>query len=219
MSKKKTDPCDAYWAKLIGQAKVSLAGASDIGLKVQLIDTLQRFFDESNCWQESISFTIIPDTLDYPITPLCGRVLRLLAVLDQNNTPQPALMPEISIVRFVYPSTETQPMTAVVIKTLALPDLCYPPNIPEWLLPVHGMTILHGLLGDMMLQPGTSFSNPQMANYHTQKFRDGIAHARVAAVKMNTVGAQNWMFPQSHRVTGQKGGVSTFNVHPTAVLR
>jgi hypothetical protein len=34
-------------------------------------------------------------------------------------------------------------------------------------------------------------------------------------MKMNAVGAQSWVFPQQFRVFGQKGGVSTFNVHPT----
>ena len=33
--------CDRYWAKLMGQANVSLIGASDSELRVQLFDTLQ----------------------------------------------------------------------------------------------------------------------------------------------------------------------------------
>jgi hypothetical protein len=210
------DPCDAYWAQLLGQAQVSLSGASDIGLKVQLFDVLQRFFDESNCWQEVITFSAIPDTLDYPLIPMNGgRILRLLAVLDQNVVPQAAVMPEIGTVQFLYPYTNIQPMTAIVIKTVTDPLQCFPPGIPEWLLPMHYLTIFSGILGNMMLQPGNSYSNVQLANYHTQKFRDGISHARVAAMKMNSYGAQTWMYPQQFRVSSQKGGVSTFNVIPT----
>ena len=55
--------CDKYWAKLIGQANVILTGASDAELRVQLFDTLQEFFEGSNCWQENINFTVIPDNL------------------------------------------------------------------------------------------------------------------------------------------------------------
>jgi hypothetical protein len=124
-------------------------------------------------------------------------------------------MPTLDTVQFLYPYTDVQPMTAVVIKTVTDPLDCYPPGVPEWLLPVHYLTLLNGLLGGMMLQPGTSYSNTQLANYHTQKFRDGIAHARVAMMRMNTVGSQSWGFPQQFRVGGQKGGVSTFNVIPT----
>jgi hypothetical protein len=218
MSKKKSssDPCDLYWAQLIGQAQVSLSGASKVGLRVQLFDVLQRFFDESNCWQEGIKLTVIPDTTDYPITPLYGgRILRMLGVVDQLATPQPAIMPEIGTVRFQYPYTDVQDMVAVVIKTVTDPLACFPPGIPEWLLPTHYLTLLSGLLGNMMLQPGNSYSNPQLANYHTQKFRDGIAHARTARIRANAVGSTSWAFPQTFRVSSQRGGVSTFNVIPT----
>lgn len=216
MSKKKIDPVDAYWAQLLGQASVSLSGASDVGLKVQLFDVLQRFFDESNCWQEWIRFTVIPDTLDYPLIPMQGgRVLRLLGVLDQLATPQPAIMPELGTVRFQYPYTEVQDMAAVVIKTVTDPLSCFPPGIPEWLLPTHYLALFSGVVGGMMLQPGQSYSNPQLANYHVQKFRDGIAHARTAMIRANAIGSTSWAFPQSFRVSSQKGGVSTFNVYPT----
>jgi hypothetical protein len=216
MNKKKSDPYDAYWAQLMGQASVSLAGASDVGLKVQLFDTLQQFFDESNCWQEWIRFTVIPDTLDYPLAPVKGgRILRLLGVVDQLAVAQPAVMPEIGVLQFPYPFTNTQDMAAVVIKTVTDPLSCFPPGIPEWLLPTHYLTLLHGVLGGMMLQPGSSYSNPQMANYHTQKFRDGIAHARTAMLRANTVGATSWRYPRQFHISSQKGGVSTFNVIPT----
>jgi hypothetical protein len=218
MSRKKEDPCDRYWAQLMGQANVSLSGASDIAMKVQLFDVLQRFFDESNCWTEVIRFSVIPETLDYPLRPMKGgRIHRLLAVLDQLMVPQAAMMPEIGTIQFLYPYTNVQPMAAIVIKTVTDPLQCYPPEgVPDWLLPTHYLTLLSGLLGNMMLQPGNSYSNPQLSSYHTQKFRDGIAHARVAATKLNTVGVQNWAFPGTARMIGsQKSGISTFNVIPT----
>jgi hypothetical protein len=215
----KTREGDRYWAKLVGQANVSLTGASDAGLRAQLYETLEEFFDGSNCWQENISFTVLPDTLDYQLRPLTGRTLRLLHVLDQNNVPQQAVMPAIETVHFLYPYTNAQPMLAVVVKTVTDPLLCFPPHIPDWLLPTFGFKILDGVLGNMMLQPGASYSNPQLAQFHLARFRDAIAHARVAMMKANTIGAQAWAFPQQFRVSGQRGGVSTFNVHPAALLR
>jgi hypothetical protein len=207
---------DRYWAKILGQAAVALTGASDELLKVQLYDTLEEFFDGSNCWVEMIKLVVVPDALDYKLYPVeGGRILRLDSVVDQNNSPQQAIMPDIGTVRFLYPVSNSQPMTVIVVKTVTDPLLCFPPNIPEWLLPAHGLGILHGVIGGMMLQQGQAYFNPTLANFHLRKFNDTISKAYVAFSKMNTVGLQPWVFPQQFRVTGQRGGVSTFNVHPT----
>jgi len=212
MSKKE---CDLYLAKIIGESNVYLSGASDAQLRVQLFDTLEEFFDGSNAWQELIPVTVIADTLDYPLTTNKGQILRLLGVYDQNKVPQQGLMPEIGTLHFLYPYSNTQSMTAVVAKTVTEPIKCFPPHIPNWVLPVHGRTILAGILGGMMIQPGTSYFNPTLGNFQLRKFRDGISKARVAAMKANTMGTQTWIFPQAYRVSSQKGGVSTFNVYPT----
>ncbi|HEX6825745.1 MAG TPA: hypothetical protein VF077_05445 [Nitrospiraceae bacterium] len=206
---------ERYWASLMGQATVILASVSEAELQVQLFDVLREFFGDSNCWYEFIPFTVIPDCLDYPLAPYSGRILRLSGVFDQNNVPQNAVMPEIGKVHFLYPYTNTQPMVAAVVKTVTDPLCCFPPGIPEWTLPVHGNGILHGLLGTMMMMPGQAWSNQQMGAFYQGKFRNAIAKARVATMRANTVGGQAWAFPQQFRVTGQRGGVSTYNVNPT----
>jgi hypothetical protein len=210
----KTTESDKYWAKLLAQAQAVLTGASNAELKVQLFDTLQEFFDGSNCWTETIEFTVIPDTLDYKLMPLTGRILRLYGVQDQNGTLQQAAMPTIGTVHFLYPFTNAQPMAAWVVKTVTDPLDCHPPKIPDWVLPAYGNGILSGIIGNMMLQPGQSYSNQAMSQFHLTRFRGQIAHARVAMMRGNTVGSQAWHFPQSFRVSGQRGGVSTYNVQP-----
>jgi hypothetical protein len=214
MSKQRNES-DRYWAKIIGQALVTLPGASNALLRVQLFDTLEEFFDGSSCWKEEIKFNVIPGTLDYQLAPLSGRILRLSDVLDQNSVPQQAIMPIPGQVKFLYPYDNIQPMTAVTVKTVTDPLSCFPPHIPEWMLPVHGLGILHGLIGSMMLQPGQSYSNPGLANFHLRKYEDAISHACTVMSQTNKMGVQSWMFPQAFRVGGQKGGVSTFNVLPT----
>lgn len=213
MSKK--NKFDQYWAKLIGQAKVSLLGASTKQLQVQLFDVLHIFFDESNCWTEDVKFIVIPDTLDYPLKVVDGRIVRLEVVLNQHNIQEQAFMPDIGTIHFLYPFSQIQPMTATVVKTVTDPLCCYPPFIPDWILPKHGITLLHGLIGSMMMIPAQSYTNPEMAKFHMGKFNDGTTGAFVAAVKANTQGAQNWLFPQGFRTSSQRGGVSTFNVHPS----
>lgn len=212
---KQSDQIEAYWQKLLGQARVGLIGASDEEIKVQLFEVLEEFFSDSNCWMETIKIVVIPDTQDYPVQPSTGRILRLDGVLDQNNVKQSAIMPEIGVVRFQYPYSQTQPMTVMVVKTLTDPFLCFPPHIPDWILPLHGLKLLWGILGNMMMQSGMSYSNPQLGQYYLKRFWDGVVGAGVAAIKANTVSAQPWMFPQQFRTYGQRGGVSTYNVHPT----
>jgi hypothetical protein len=211
----KKNEFNAYWAKLLGQAKVGLMGASEAQLRIQLFDVLLDFFDSSCCWTEAINFTVIPETLDYPLKVVQGRILRLEAVLNQHNIQEQAIMPDIGTVRFLYPYTQQQPMTAIVIKTVTDPLSCFPPNIPDWILPKHGMVLLHGILGNMMMIPAQSYSNPQLAQFYLQKFNDGTTGAYVASMKANTIGTQSWMFPQSHRTSSQRGGISTYNVHPS----
>jgi len=206
-----------YWVKILGQADTALMGASQAAMQAQLFDVLDEFFNDSNCWQESISITVIPELLDYPLHPSTGRILRLYGVLDQNNVPQPAVMPVIGTVHFLYPYTNTQPMTAIVVKNVTDPLECQPPHIPDWVLPAHGQAILSGILGNMMLQPGMSYSNTALAQFHLGKFADAIAKARIAMSRANTVGSQNWAFPQQFRVSGQRRGFSTANVNPASL--
>jgi hypothetical protein len=211
---KKSKEFEAYWGKLMGQAKVYLMGASDRQLKVMLFDVLNEFFDQSNCWVEAVPFTVIPETLEYKLYVTQGRIVRLDGVIDQHGSKQQAVMPDISTVRFLYPYTQAQPMTAYVVKTVTDPLLCFPPNIPDWILPKYSQVILHGLVGNMMMLPAQSYTNPEMAKFYLAKFNDGTTGAYVAFSKANTVGAQAWAFPQSHRSSSQRGGISTYNVHP-----
>lgn len=209
---------DAYLLQLMGQAATILTGASNIELKVQLFDVMREFFLKSNSWLETLTVPVVPDTLDYPVVPSSGYIIRLSGVTDQNNVPQSASMPEVGTIHFFYPYTDPQNMSAVVVKTVVGPLDCF--DFPDWLLPIYGDAILDGLLGRMMVQPNQSYTDKDNGVYHLRRFWDAINHARVATMRQNTIGAQAWIYPQQFRVTSQRGGVSTFNVSPTpAYLR
>jgi|SRR5215831_2392346 len=204
--------------KLLAEANSVLTGASDAQLNISLFDTLREFFQNSNSWMEWIQFVVIPNTQNYPITPTTGRILRLLNVLDQNASPQQAIMPDIGVISFLYPYTTTQPMWACVTKTVvkAFKDgVPAPPLFPDWVLPTYGNGILEGLLGRMMMQPNQSWSDKQTGMFFSLKFRNAIAMARADALRGRTVGSQAWAYPQTFRTHSQKGGVSTFNINPS----
>jgi hypothetical protein len=199
--------------RFMNQARVKLTGASDAGIKAELFDVLHEFFNDSDSWLETLSVPIVTGTTTYALVPaLGGLIIRLQAVYDPNNIPQPAFMPEFGTLSLVYPVNTSQPYTVIVSKQVLLPtsrdDV---PDAPPWVMQVYERTILDGVLGKMMGQQNKSYSNDTLSTYHLKRFRDGIQMARVATQRQNTKGAQAWRFPQQYRVSTQRGGISTAN--------
>lgn len=209
---------DEETVKLLAHANSLLTGATNAEILISYYDTLKEFFSGSNRWMESLGFMVIPDTLDYPLNVVTGRIMRLLNVIDQNNVPQAAVMPEIGTVHFLYPYSQTQPMMAIVAKNVTHPfkdGKPASPPIPDWVLADYGVGILEGVVGKMMAEDGQSYSNPQKANFYMLRFRNAVSQARADAMRMSMVGSQAWAFPQQFRTVNQKSGISTFNVNPT----
>jgi hypothetical protein len=78
-------------------------------------------------------------------------------------------------------------------------------------LPLFGRTILSGLLGKMKGQLNKSYSDRQGSVFDLAQFKDGIAMAKVATFRRNSIGSQAWNFPQTYRTRNQRGGVSVGN--------
>jgi hypothetical protein len=196
--------------QLLNQARVKLTGASENGLKLQLFDTLKEFFNDSSCWMENILITIAVNTTVYNIVANGGVIVRLVGVLDAQGFPQPAIMPSPGVIQFRHPYNSATVFTATVAKTVSTPTSTkdHLPDFPDWVLPLFGTGILDGLLGNMMNQPNTSYTDKKQSTYHLARFRDAISRARVAALRRNTFGTQAWSYPQSFATRSQRGGIS-----------
>lgn len=201
--------------QFMNQARIKLPGASDAGIKLELYDVMKEFMKDSNAWTEDITFTALPNTTKYLLTPVQdgGQIIRLIGVFDDKGIPIPAFMPtfgQITIVNQASTSPNQPVWTARVVKNITLPttreDI---PVGPDWLLTVYSVDILDGLLGKMMGQQAKSYSNGQMSTYHLRRFRTAIQGARTAAIRQNTQGAQEWAFPRGWASSSQRGGVST----------
>lgn len=198
--------------QLMRQAQVKLVGASNAGIKGELYDVFTEFFNDSSCWLEDLTVSVIAGETEYALTPTEGQIIRLSGVVDVNLLPQPALMPTVGTLLLRDTPNTAQTFTATVIKNVVLPNTKDQfPIVPEWVLPLYHVGILDGLLGKMMGQPNSSYSNDTHSVYHLRRFRDAIARARVSALRRNTLGAQSWVFPRTFRTHGQRGGVSTSN--------
>lgn len=206
-----------YVLQLLNQAEVRLTGISQAALRAEFFDVMRVWFDETNCWQESIQFAVTPNVIDYPIVPTEGRIVRMVGVIDSNLVSQPALMPKLGTVSFTNDYIQTQTanrgqqaiMTARVVLNVDGPFENHGiPQFPSWVLPTWGTYILDGLVGRCMLHPQQSWTDLRLGNTHVGRFRDGFNRCRVDTARQNTIGAQAWAFPQTWRTRNQRGGVS-----------
>lgn len=199
--------------RFMNQARIKLPGASDAGIKAELFDVMTEFFRDSSCWTEAISVPIIANTTTYSLTPAQdGQIISLAGVVDQNNIPQPAIMSDFGQFTLKYTPNSNQTFVATVCKNVTLPTTRDAiPVAPDWLFQQYHVTILDGLLGKMMAQPEKSYTSAAASQYHTRRFLDGTAMARVSAMRRHTFGTQAWSFPQGFRSRGQRGGVSVGN--------
>lgn len=200
--------------QLLNQARVRLVGSSEAQLRSELYDVLSTFFEDSRCWLESVRFNVVTDTTAYDVTPTEGQIIGLVGVADSQSVPQAALMPNIgTVILQNNPNVLQSPLYyyAIVSKNVTLPaGKDQIPVGPDWVLPRWHTTVLAGLLGQMMSHPQKPYSDEKHAPYHLKKFRDGIAQARVAALRQHTLSAQAWRFPGSFSTNTQKYGVPGF---------
>lgn len=202
------------WDQLLNQAKIKLNGSSDAALKGELYDVLSEFFNDSRCWLEAIRFNVVTDTTAYPVTPDEGQIIGLVGVVDSQQTPQGALMPNVgTIILSAIPNIAQAPLYyyAIVSKTVKLPTGRDQMVIgPDWALPLWHVGILDGLLGKMHSQPLKPYTSKDLSAYHLKRFRVAISQARAAALRQHTMGAQAWRFPQTFATGSQQGGVPGF---------
>ena len=196
-------------------ARVKLTGASDAGIKANLYEVLTEFFRESWSWIEDITFSVAPGQLLYQIQPSEGQIIALAGVVDPINTPQPATMADPGQIQLINSPNIQQGsliFTATVVKTVVRPNQRDDfPVIPADTLRIYHDVVMDGLCGKMMLEPNKSYSNETVGLYSQRKFKAGIVTAKLDAMRRRTIGAQNWRFPQTFRVRGQKGGISVGN--------
>lgn len=220
------DPADLE--HLMNQARIELTGVSDSGIKTTLFNVLHEFFNDTLAWREHIELLVTANQQHYRLVPKDGgRIFALFGVWDGNRIPVPAFMPEpphIQIHQHIQttsiptttvpgqpqPLGATNPWLVTVAENVKKPTDSHDiPLAPGWVLRTYLEIIIDGLLGRLMGQPAKSYSNQTMSSYHLRRFRAGIATARTAAARQNTIGAQTWAYPLGWNARTQRGGVST----------
>lgn len=208
--------------QLMNQARVTLTGSSDAGLKGAFYDVVSEFLNDSSAWTQDVQVNAFPNRRTYPLQVNEGQIIRLVGVctpplvdgqpVTAATVPPgifiPALMQDVGTLLLKQAPPTAIIYSATVVTNVSLPtDKRSVPIGPDWLLPVWHVGILDGVLGKMMIQPNKSYSDQKTGGYHLKRFRDAVARARISKLRANTNGAQAWRFPQQFRSNTQQGGV------------
>lgn len=201
-----------HFERFMDLIRVKCTGASDAGIKAEFFEVATEFFNDSNAWQESVAFQTAAGQTDYTVQASSeGRIIRLAGVVDANNIPQAALMPDIGTVQLQNAPNTVYTLTAYFVKTCDLPADRGVPLMPDALFRMYSIWLRDGVIGNLMSEENKSYTNAKLAAYHLQRYRNGIARARIQTQRANTSGAGSWRFPQTFSVRGQRGGVSVGN--------
>lgn len=205
--------------RIMNQARMLAVGASDAGIKAKTYEVIREFFMDSLSWREDISFQAAANVQQYLLVPQYGgQIFALFAVWDGNNFPIAAFLgdyqdgDDYEALNIVYPITSTPPTqwTARFYKTIVLPtnkdDI---PLAPKWLASKYAGVIIDGIVGNLKMEKGKSYSDPQGATYHLKRFRTGIQNAKVSADHARIRGGQSWSYPNNYRTNSQQAGLVT----------
>lgn len=186
--------------RIMRGARMRLPGALDDAIKEELFLVLDEFLQRSTIWQEDVTFKVTSADTEYVVVPSAGTIIRLLQVINSDDTPVRATMQEpFTVVLREEPNADT--FTAKVALTVVDPTTKDGnPEVPEWILTKYHGAILDGVIGRMMSQPAKPYTTERHAVYHTRRFRNGTASATAEAKRKNVHGGQAWAFPQQFAV-------------------
>lgn len=185
--------------RLLNDARTNLPGAIDGAIRDALFGVLDRFFKETNAWQESIDFETEDGVTTYDILPPgVATINRLMEVRNADETPMRATMRVPGVLELAFEPEGGHVYTATVALTVTDPvSRDEFPEYPDWALTQYNDVILAGLLAAMMAQIAKPYSNERMAIYNARTFRIGLSRARVEARHQNLYSGQRWTFPRA----------------------
>ena len=183
--------------RLMDNVRVNAPGVIDASIKLELFNTMNTFFRETNIWQEEIDFLTETDVRSYDIVPTgVATINRPMYTKNADNVPVSSTMPVPGTVVLAFDPAGDETLTAVVALTVSDPTTRDEyPEYPDWVLVKHYQTMLAGTLSALFAQIAKPYSNERMAIYNGRKFRAGMSQARVEGQHGHLYRGQNWAFP------------------------
>ena len=208
--------------RLMANCRVHLPGALDTAIQFELFNVLDDFFQNTNIWQEDITFNVTagdfavlgqpaPDkaVIYYIEQSSVSNMIRLMGIMDNNNLPVAGYMVTPGEITLQLSPGNTTTFTATVALTIDDPVAASGanagfPEFPDWVLDRYLMGIISGVVSRMMMQPAKPYSSPQLSTYHGRKFSQATQRAKGEALHQNVNNGQTWSFPQAFATTRNK---------------
>jgi hypothetical protein len=203
--------------RLMNNARVRLAGATDGLLQIELFNVMDEFFKGSNVWNEDIDIEVPgqdPPNTVYDITasgPALVDKLLWVYTVDPNTPTARGSAIGASMSTPGELTLAQQPSSDVTYRVTVALTVQDPikrdgyVQFPAWVLAKYRDVILDGLLASMMSQPNKPWTNTQLSVFHMRKFKNKIASARVEWTRNNTYRRQAWVFPSGFSRGSQRG--------------
>lgn len=191
--------------RLLDNARVSLPGALDTAITLEIFNVLSDFFDRTNCWWEDVTFGVTPantrgSTIEVDTTEP-GRMNRLLGVYvgDPNST-RSMTMPTPGTLMFLDVPGQNETWTARCALSVLDPvpkngELQGFPQAPDWVLTKYGVGLASGVVSAMAAQPSKPYTNLKLAGLHQGRYQRVVSEAKTEARRQNVFAAQAWRFP------------------------
>lgn len=194
--------------RLMKNLRIALPGAVDDAIKLEVFNTLNDFFQGSNCWREDIEVEIVPGVSTYELLPMGpAAIVRLMRVVDSNGLTVKAWL-DLGTRDLVLETVPSVADTYTVSVSLTVNDPIdregYP-VFPAWVLNLYMNDISSGIMARMMVQSAKPYSNARLAAYHARDFQMAISNARAEANRNFAYSSQRWRFPQGfNRYKGRR---------------
>ena len=188
--------------RLLDNLRIRVPGATDGALQLEVWNVVNDFLRRTNLWLQEVEMDITVGETVYDVTPDgVAEISRLMGVVDADNFAVQAFMQTPGIITLKNTPTATATYVATVACSISdVTDRSDYPVIPDWMWTRYIDAFADGVQGRMFSQIAKPYSNTNMAAYHTNRFNNAAARARVEGRRENVFSAQRWAYPSSFAV-------------------
>lgn len=185
-------------ARLMDNMRVRLPGALDGVIELELYNAIVEMCQRTHFYRKAISVTLVAGQKFYDVTNADYTVLVALQAAHPTFDPGNIVFEvEDEQISFVNAPTSAHVAQPLILEASVQPkegapvdpDAWLPPNLFSMAYPV----LIEGVLHRMMMQLAKPYSNPKLAQYHGQRFRNLMSEYRNSAAYPEY---KSWSFPK-----------------------
>lgn len=184
---------------LLDNLRLSLPGATDGIIQLEVKNMLDEFCRETLAWRETIEVELEPDEDEYTLTPPAGSI-----VVDVTDSYHPSYTATSVFTYGVLTLTPVPGLNDIAdpltVELALKPDLSLVQDledvVPDWMWGKYNDTFKNGTLYRMMQHVAKPWSNPQMAAYYRRLFFSDTVLVRRQIRGERQIDIYPWRYPR-----------------------